>query len=427
MAIFNLFRKSYEQKLKTDNEIDFTDMITRGIEYVKTGKYQSKFKYILVDEYQDITKVRLDFLLALRKQVKDARLFCVGDDWQSIYQFQGANVDLIARFENHVGAMQRTDLDKTFRYPQKNSDFSSIFITQNPAQLKKTINSNIASKEEARPIRIIYHERQKQREALKETVDLIAHQSQDNEKKCFVLGRYNYNKPDSGSWGEITNYAKSKDVDMEFSTIHRSKGRESDWVVVLENKLHPDGCGFPSEIQDDPVLRMALTQGEQFPHAEERRLFYVAITRARRGVFLLTPAGEASEFIQEIDPRINNEYAPFVFTKECNSSKMLFCPECKGQTIRKTLKNDGSFFYGCSHYPSCKGSLRTCIDADCDAAVDLKGLYANYIHICECGHEYTICPRCRRGVLEQMVGEYGKFWGCSQFSVTECRYTKNIP
>ena len=112
---------------------------------------------------------------------------------------------------------------------------------------------------------------------------------------------------------------------MEFSTNHKSKGRETDWVIVLENKSNMNGYGFPSEIQDDPDLRMALTQEENFPHAEERRLFYVATTRARRGVFLVAPTGEASDSIREIDPRPRSEandesdptvYEPLVYVDE---------------------------------------------------------------------------------------------------------------
>ncbi len=434
LALFSFFRKSYEEKLKADNEIDFTDMIVRGMEYVKTGKYQSCYKYILVDEYQDITRVRLDFLLALQKQVQDSRLFCVGDDWQSIYQFQGANIDLITCFESHVGAMQRTDLKQTFRYSQKISDFSSIFITQNPAQLKKEIRSSISSKEESRPIRIIYHDSEKQREELEKIIDLIIRQSQNRKNKCFVLGRYNHDKP--GDWMGLTNYAKSKGVYMEFSTIHKSKGRESDWVIVLENKSNLKGYCFPSETQDDPVLRMVLMKGDNFPNAEERRLFYVAVTRTRRGVFLLAPIGEASDFIREIDPRTGKEagrgsgqsvYEPFVYVEGDVASKILYCPECKGQTIQKKLNSNGDFFYACSHFPLCNGQLRTCTNKNCASAVDLYGLEGARTHTCECGQESTICPRCRRGVLEQREGKYGKFWGCSQYSSTECRYMKNIP
>ncbi len=435
LLIFNILRKFYEDKLQSDDEVDFTDMIVHGMEYVKNGKYQSNYKYILVDEYQDITKVRLEFLLSLQSQVENARLFCVGDDWQSIYQFQGANVSLITGFENYVDAMQRTDLDQTFRYPQKVSDFSSTFITQNPAQLNKDIKSSIASKDEDRPIKIIYHEPMEYKKAFDKVVDYIVSQSGQKTHKCFVLGRYNYNKP--VRWREITQYAKSNEVDMEFSTIHKSKGRESDWVVILENKSDPDGLGFPSEVQDDPVLRMILPDNDSYPNAEERRLFYVAVTRTRQGVFLLVPTGKASKFIKEIEPRADTRgkmeeskgvYEPFVDVEKNAVSMILFCPECKGQTIQKKPTNDGKYFYGCSHWPLCNGVLPICTNEGCDAAVDLNELDSNKSYICFCGLKYKICPQCGKGVLERKTGSYGEFLGCSQYnSVAKCSYTESLP
>ncbi len=433
LILFDLLRNSYEKKLEDANEIDFSDMIIRALEYIESGKYKSPYRYILVDEYQDITKVRLDFLLALQRQVQDARLFCVGDDWQSIYQFQGANISLITEFEKHVEVMQRTDLNKTFRYSQKINDFSSVFVTRNHAQLKKNINSSIASKEEERPIKIVYHAPKNLQKLLKKIIAWIARQS-PKAKSCFVLGRYNFNKPEG--WQEIKKCALEKGINIEFSTIHGSKGKEADWVVVVENKSDMNGTGFPSSVQDDPVLKMVLTQKENFPDAEERRLFYVAITRTRQGVFLLVPNGEASDFIKEIDPRpkkqpngefIQSEYAPFVDVVNKNESKILFCPECGGQTIRKILTDNGRFFYACSHFPSCNGRLTICITENCEAAVDLKEFDNSDKYVCECGRESTICPQCRRGILIERTGQRGAFWGCSQYGVSRCRYTNNIP
>ncbi len=435
LALFGLFRNHYEKTLAENAEIDFTDMIVRGAKYVENGQYQSGYKYILVDEYQDITKVRLEFLRAMQRQVTDCRIFCVGDDWQSIYQFQGANVELITHFENYVSAMQRTDLDQTFRYSQKISDFSSIFVTQNPAQLKKQIHSQIASAEEERPIKIIYHDEKNQREKLTKIIDVIADQARDGRQKCFVLGRYNHNKPDA--WQELARYAKLKAIDMEFSTIHKSKGSEADWVIVVENKSALKGHNFPANTQNDPVLKMAQPEMEHFPNAEERRLFYVAITRTKRGVFLLAPSGQASTFIREICPPLNQnlnqktdaqviDYSLFVEAEKHAHSTPLFCPECKGQTIRKKFINGDKFFYACAHFPACKGVLPRCANENCDAAIDLTGVQHADTYQCECGHPSRICPRCRAGILLEKASVYGKFWGCSRFPITQCRYQEKI-
>ena len=431
LALFDVFRECYEKKLENDDEIDFTDMIVRGLKYLQEEKYQSPFKYILVDEYQDITKVRLEFLLALQQQVEDARLFCVGDDWQSIYRFNGADVSLITHFGNYVDVLKRTDLDKTFRYSQKLNEFSVMFITQNPTQLTKSVESIIESDEQARPVRVVYHPIDEQRIKLHKIIDTIASHSSSTDATCLVLGRYRDDKP--RDWHELKQQADSSGVAIEYSTIHQAKGREAEWVVVVENKSDLNGYGFPSKIENDPVLRMLLDQKEKFANAEERRLFYVAVTRARRGVFLLVPAGEASDFIREIDPNAEtgikdeftqNKYAPFVHAERDTAARILICPECSGQTIQKKSNSDGQFFYACSNYPSCMGRLRSC--EVCDSAIDLKGC-ASGTYTCECGQEFTICPRCGDGVLVQRDGQRGPFLGCSQFSETECKYTKDTP
>lgn len=285
LELFFLFRESYEKEL--GDSIDYTDMIVRGTQYVKEGKWLVPYKYILVDEYQDISYPRLQFLLEIRKQVEDARLFCVGDDWQSIYSFQGANVNLITSFDRYVGVMQRTDLGETFRFSQQISDFGRIFITKNPAQLNKEVASKRDFNEQARPIRIVPHGRSDmdRRKALESIIDTISKQN-ENDKECFVLGRYNSSKPDY--WDGLKREAELRGVFIEFGTIHNSKGREKDWVIVLDNEFDVDGYGFPSGIQNDPVLNMILETDTKFPNAEERRLFYVANTRARKEVFLLT-------------------------------------------------------------------------------------------------------------------------------------------
>ncbi|MGI9558801.1 MAG: UvrD-helicase domain-containing protein [Thermodesulfobacteriota bacterium] len=428
LELFDLLREMYEKNLEESNEIDYTDMIVRGTEYINKREWQSSFKYILVDEYQDITIARLRILMELQKQIEDARLFCVGDDWQSIYQFQGANIGLITHFEEHVGAMQRTDLAETFRFSQQLADFSRIFVTQNPTQLKKSIISTKDLIENARPVRIYYHEPNKQErsDALKDILNVVSNQSETG-NHCLVLGRYNHKKPEN--WKDLENESKSQGVDIEFSTIHQSKGRETDWVIVLDNEFDIYGYGFPSGIQDDPVLRMVLEEEANFPDAEERRLFYVAVTRARKGVFLLTPSSKASTFILEIDERKANikhyQYSPFIAIKERDYARKLFCPICDRPTIRRVFTKDSNLFYSCSHYPVCDGRLAVCGNEYCSEAIDLKAEQGDK-HICVCGKESKICPRCGKGVLEEREGENGIFWGCSQYGVSGCRYTTNI-
>ncbi len=315
LELFEFFRDNYERELGKNGEIDYTDMIVGGTQCLKRGEWRSQFKYILVDEYQDITLARLKMLLELREQVRDARLFCVGDDWQSIYSFQGANVNLITHFDEYVGAMCRTDLNETFRFSQQIADFSRIFITKNPMQLKKEVSSRIDFNKKAKPIRVIQHGRSaiQRKKALQYAIDRISLQSQAS-KECLVLGRYKHSKP--ADWNELKKEAELKGLSIEFSTIHQSKGIEKDWVIILGNEFDVNGYGFPSGIQNDPVLNMVLEEDVMFPNAEERRLFYVAITRARKGVFLLALSED------RFSPKRTLLSGMSVFVKEILQSKV---------------------------------------------------------------------------------------------------------
>jgi len=142
-------------------------------------------------------------------------------------------------------------------------------------------------------------------------------------------------------------------LDIEFSTIHSVKGREADYVFVLG--MDVGGYRITSEIEDDPVLQVVMPESEKFLHAEERRLFYVALTRARRKVFLLTKKQDRSPFVNEI--LANNQESIY----ECDvveggklekSISLPACPECGGP-LAKRQSRFGSFL-GCSNYPKCR-------------------------------------------------------------------------
>jgi len=191
---------------------------------------------------------------------------------------------------------------------------------------------------------------------------------------------------------------------------------ERDWIIVVENKS--DTYGFPSEVEDDPVLHMVTAEEQNYAHAEERRLFYVVVTRAKRGVVLLTPAGESSDFIREIEAP---GYQKFVDVYGTRASQ-LNCPVCKGPTIRKTAKKDGGFFFACARFPRCNGTLKQC--TNCDAAIDPTKADATGVIKCGCSTRHRICSQCKQGTMELRRGKYGEFWGCSQYGVTGCNNTQ---
>ena len=251
----------YQKGLNENNMIDFNDMINMATDAVSANKYIHNYKYVIVDEYQDMSISRYKLLESMRKQ-KDYKLFCVGDDWQSIYRFNGSDIDLITNFEKYWGNTYQSFIERTYRFSSMMSILRGKFING------YTENKSIDFLEEK----------------LKQF---------DKDSTVYFLGRYSFdidtlknnnnfalkfNVQDNTI--DIT-YYKRKDLKIKFLTVHKSKGLQADYVVILNNKNY--GMGFPSKINDLPLIKLLLASGlDEYPYAEERRLFYVALTRSRK-------------------------------------------------------------------------------------------------------------------------------------------------
>lgn len=283
----------YQKHLLAHDEIDFEDMIIKAIHYVETNKFKSNWKHILVDEFQDISEPRARLVKTLKNQVAKASLFCVGDDWQAIYRFTGADVNLTTQFENYFGTTQTTALDKTFRFNNSISDIASTFVMQNPAQShKKMLTHNLENK----PKISLYQGDNEDK--LNHILTEINNQAQPS-LSIYILARYKFNLPDITLLNSMYN-----NLNIKIDTFHASKGNESDQVIILG--LKSGKYGFPAEKKVSPLLDSLLPKPESFEHAEERRLFYVALTRAKHQVHLLYDANKPSQFVIEL---IDNNYA----------------------------------------------------------------------------------------------------------------------
>lgn len=333
----------YIKILNDFGEIDFTDMLNIATEYIKDGKYNNKYKYVIVDEYQDMSKSTFNFLRALRES-SPYKMFCVGDDWQSIYRFAGSNVNYITYFENYFGSAELFFIPITYRFNQSIANISTNFIMENKNQISKQIYSNKENNDFSLGLIESYTDRHAiifMEEKLK---DLPLNSN------VMFLGRYNYDiKGLNNNFNYIfdqrkqvikVKYKQRTDLNIEFRTVHTAKGLESDYVFVLNNKI--GSYGFPSEIQDNKIINYFLEQAETFPHSEERRLFYVAITRAKNKVWLLVNENKESVFINELKLK---------YSIEIKKEKYL-CPKC-GEQLRIINGKNGTF-WGCSNYPNCR-------------------------------------------------------------------------
>ena len=295
--IKNIFQPVYERYIKAlsdSNQIDFTDAILQATEICRT-LHPVEYDYIIVDEFQDISVDRYNFLKVLREGNPPAKLYCVGDDWQSIYRFSGSDMALFNQFPEYFGATEINKIETTYRFGEPLVSLSSNFIQRNKAQIQKNIhpfNSEIRT-----GLEFYSYDRRDYCNTIEQLVASIP-----TDKSIFLLGRYSFD-----DYYLSFMYQSIKEGNrfyyviggrkIEFLTVHKSKGLEADYVIVLQ--CNKETYGFPSLVSDDPVLNYVLTKSDQFPYGEERRLFYVAITRAKLKTFVLYDKRFPSVFVDE--------------------------------------------------------------------------------------------------------------------------------
>lgn len=293
----NIFQPVYEryvETLQSIGQIDFTDAILQATDICRSFK-PVKYDYIIVDEFQDISVDRYKFLKVLRDGNPPAKLYCVGDDWQSIYRFSGSDMALFGEFQSFFGHTDINKIETTYRFGEPLVSQSSRFIQRNEIQIKKRIHPfNPEAKTE---LLFCEYERANYCDVIGR---LIASIPPDN--SIFLLGRYSFDdyylsyRYQLSKEGERFFYLIG-DRKIEFLTVHKSKGLEADYVIILQ--CNKDIYGFPSIVSDDPVLDYVLTKSDRYPFGEERRLFYVAITRAKIKTFVLYDKRFPSVFVNE--------------------------------------------------------------------------------------------------------------------------------
>lgn len=296
--IENIFKPVYERykfALLKRNELDFTDAILQATQ-ICSDQHIVSYDYIIVDEFQDISIDRYNFLKALREANPTTKLYCVGDDWQSIYRFSGSDMALFNQFTNYFGATDINKIETTYRFGEPLVALSSDFIQRNKIQIQKNIHSFNSDKQTD----LLLYAYNKNNYCTTIT-EIISNTPAD--KTILLLGRYSF---DDYYLSKVFQSIKEgnrfyyliEGRKIEFLTIHKSKGLEADHVIILQ--CNNDTYGFPTFISDDPVLNYVLTSSDQYPYGEERRLFYVAITRAKVKTHVLFDKQNPSVFINEI-------------------------------------------------------------------------------------------------------------------------------
>jgi len=422
---FKLVYEKYAAALLKDNEIDFSDMINKAAENISDTSI--KFKLIIVDEFQDISTARAQLLKELQKLDSHVHLFCVGDDWQSIYRFAGGNITLMSNFKEEFGYTKRIDLDKTFRYNSAINDLSIAFIQRNPQQLKKEVN---VSDEKILAVPMIYIA-STARTSINQVVERIEQEYHDDKnlkiKTLLILARYNYQLDNLDVKPKFLKLLKQEKTNTVGMSIHASKGLEADFVIVLDNNLD----SFPSTIQDDSILEYVLPQGDNFKHAEERRLFYVAVTRAKEKVYLMTDEKKPSCFIDELLKEECYNVLKFEDEEYLNIS----CPKCKtGYLSRVKWQKADRYFFKCNHnYHCCRNEsdlINACPECNFGYIDPQKHFCSNPECITNKPNskvEIMKCPKCDGYLVKLTNNSTGQpFYGCVNFRVSGCKGAKTI-
>ena len=292
LIIFEKIYMKYQQTLQDKNQIDVNDMLLLATKLTNNAYHYKPYKYILIDEFQDTSKVRYALIHNIIKHTR-AKLIAVGDDFQSIYRFSGCDIQLFINFEKYFGKASISYIENTYRNSQELIDIAGTFVMKNPSQIKKQLYS---SKHIDNPIEIHYYTNLS-------TVFLNILKTLPTEKNKIIVGRNNKDiqlfKNDTIKIKDTSIYMKETKETIPYLTVHRSKGLEYDYVFLINMK--DDYAGFPSKVEEHQVLKMVLPKEEEYLYAEERRLFYVALTRAKEKVFILTPQENPSIFVKELE------------------------------------------------------------------------------------------------------------------------------
>lgn len=268
----------YNQELESSNLYDFNDMIKIATNNIINNQIKTNYKYIIIDEFQDTSLNRFKLINAIIKQ-NNAKIFVVGDDYQSIYRFTGCNLDIFLNFNKLVNNLNIINLDYNYRNPKEIIDVANSFIMKNKNQIKK---ETICLKNINKPIKICFYKNK--RTAIEKILKYI-------DTKYLILGRNNKDK-------DLFNVQ-----DKPFLTIHKSKGLEEDNIILIN--LTNNNNSLPSKIKNHKVINKII-KTDYYPYEEERRLFYVALTRTRNNIYLLVPKSNYSIFIKELMKKYKN-------------------------------------------------------------------------------------------------------------------------
>ncbi len=284
--------KQYIQYCIDKSYLDFNDLISRCTSLFRNHediaqKYRNRYEFILVDEFQDVNNLQVELIKLLLTDSK--QLFCVGDDWQSIYGFRGSNVSYIVDFENHFTNARIVKLNLNYRSTQNIVGASNEVIKNNKFKVDKDVYASKNSEH-----KIVVYSGNSEEENIQFCQNKVRELLDDGVSNDEILFLYRRSKMYSPYFFKF----KNEGIKIQGKTIHASKGLEAKVVFIIG--LTEGSGGFPDIWLEDRIFQVIKKANHDLLMEEERRLFYVAITRAKDKLFLITEKGNESSFLKEI-------------------------------------------------------------------------------------------------------------------------------
>lgn len=311
--------KQYIEYCTNKSYLDFNDLISKTVLLFRNNKdiltkFQEQYQYLLVDEFQDVNNLQVELIeLLLTRQMQ---LFCVGDDWQSIYGFRGSNVDYILNFDTQFTSSKTIKLNLNYRSTQNIVGASNEVIKHNKFKIDKEIFASKIS-----DFKIVEHAGNNQDDNVAFCVEKVRELLKNGLKNDDILFLYRRSKMYKPYFFALRN----ENLKVQAKTIHAAKGLEAKVVFIVG--LTDGYGGFPDIWLEDRIFQVIKPANHDSLLEEERRLFYVAITRAKDQLYLITEKGNSSRFLKEIP----DKYKAVYVEKSLEMSSFVLCSKCNMQ------------------------------------------------------------------------------------------------
>lgn len=335
LDIVQVFYKSYLERLQATGMDDFDGLIQKAVERIAAGKtefcYKSgtgnqkqtrignlaQIRYVLIDEYQDFSELFYRLMQAVREQSSHARFFCVGDDWQAIYGFAGADLRFFENFSQVFQDAQQLHVATNYRSGRAIVDVGNALMKDLgiPARAHKSVTGSVVIADRATFEPTPHEECENLGSDSTHAILRLVNKAINDGKNVVLLSRKNSlpwyvnysNQENPSSKNELDAFlelvcARLPDAlkgKVTISTVHKYKGLQNDVVIILDAVY---GC-YPL-IHPDLIFTRIFGDSVGTVVAEERRLFYVALTRAVEELFILTETGNLSPFLEELKSEI---------------------------------------------------------------------------------------------------------------------------